>query len=81
MITDIGQNITRFLCTSKGLFTNRPSLRNVEDLCYEIVPRPSLRNFEYLAYKSNILESLKVSAVVGFVGRLLLVRVFETSKI
>ena len=31
---------------------NRPSLRNVEDLAYKIVPRPSLRNFKDLAYES-----------------------------
>ena len=66
-ITDIGHDITRFLCASKGLFTNRPSLQNVKDLAYKIVPCPSLRNFEDLAYEFNIPEGLRVSAAVGFV--------------
>ncbi len=47
-------------------FTNRTSLRNVEDLTYEIV-------------SPTYLNSLKVSAVVGFVGRLLY-ESFESSK-
>ncbi len=37
MITDIGQDITHFLCASKDLFTNRLSLQNIEDLAYKIV--------------------------------------------
>ena len=65
-ITDIRQDITRFLCASKGLFTNLPSLRNVEDLAYEIV-------------SPTYLKGLKVSAAVGFVGRLLY-ESFESSK-
>ena len=94
-ITDISQDITRFLCTYKGRFKNQPSPQNVKDWAYKSnstylavsryllplnlledrfmnCPSPSPQNVETrlsLQIVSTYLNSLKVSASVGFFGR------------